>query len=137
MKWKYYIPHVWHTERTTWENVYLLPDSAAYDGRAIWLTVDALGFFEDTLGGSEEEQNRVQAERKLGDREYWIEGTDMIVRASDFTQAELLSWVRVWLQDNGLRVTNLVEASAKEFRGRAFHADWVEQLRLDEGSSGA
>ncbi|MCL4295599.1 MAG: hypothetical protein KJ077_07720 [Anaerolineae bacterium] len=110
MIWKYRIPHIWEADRTVWEDVYLLPDHPGYTAQALWLTIDALGFYE----GSE----RDEAESRLGDQSYVIEGTNMLVWAEDFSKPELLKWVGIWLEANGLPVTALEEGTAQEFRGR-------------------
>ena len=118
MIWKYYIPHIWEEERTVWEDVYLLPAEQNYDGEALWLTVDALGFYEA--------EERVAAEHQLKGEAYWIDEAEMLVRAEDFSLAELLAWTQIWLQANGLDVTELVEGTAAEFRGKLTEYDLVE-----------
>jgi hypothetical protein len=110
MIWRYYIPHLWEQERQAWEDVYLLPDNKEYDADAIWLTIDAVGFYD--------EQQRLEAEQKLGGRAYHIDGTDMIVQAEDFTKPELLEWVSLWLAQHDLPVTALVESEYEAFQGR-------------------
>jgi len=47
MNWRYCFPHVWETPRTTWEDVYLLPDDPDFQGPGIHLRVVALGDPED------------------------------------------------------------------------------------------
>jgi hypothetical protein len=127
--WKYFIPHIWEGERQVWEDVYLLPVGGRYDGQALWLTIDALGKAEDSAVGAIDVDDRAEALRKLGDRSYHIDGTDMLVRQEDFTKAEMLEWVRVWLRDNGLPVSELIEAPLEEFQGRAQHADLIAEFR--------
>jgi hypothetical protein len=122
MRWKYYIPHLWEAERQVWEDVYLLPANDAYDKPALWLTIDGLGDAAKPEHGSERPEFQADALRKLGDLPYFIDGTDMVVRMDDFSMTELLDWVRVWLRENGLPVTALVEGSVEEFKGKAFHA---------------
>jgi hypothetical protein len=110
MIWKYYIPHIWEADRTVWEDVYLLPDHPSYTDQALWLTIDALGYYE----GSE----RDEAESRLGHQSYLIDDTDMLVCTEDFSKLELLNWVGIWLEEKGLLFTTLEEGTAKEFRGR-------------------
>jgi hypothetical protein len=110
MIWKYYIPHIWEEDRTVWEDIYLLPDTPDYKDQAIWLTIDALGFYE----GSE----RDEVESRLGSQSYLIKGTDMLVRVEDFSKPELLKWVSIWLEENGLAFDALREGTVKEFRGQ-------------------
>ncbi|MFN8490202.1 MAG: hypothetical protein U0350_21625 [Caldilineaceae bacterium] len=110
MIWKYYIPHLWEQEREVWEDIYLLPDDAAYTGDAIWLTVDALGFYEA--------EERRAAEEKLGGAAYWIEGADMLVATEDFTRAELLDWLQLWFEQHDIPLTELVESDYSAFQGR-------------------
>src|SRR5439155_21764974 len=106
-----------------------LPVNTQYEGEAIWLTIDALGNVETSEYDSGSDNGRSDALEKLGDRQYYIDGTDMLIRLTDFSKEELLDWVRVWLRENGLPVTNLVEGSASDFRGKAFHADLVSRFR--------
>lgn len=129
MDWKYYIPHSWDHQRQVWEDVYLLPIDGRYDGKAIWLTIDALGNAEEAGHDSGQAAIRSEALRKLGNCQYHIDGTDMLIRAEDFSKEEFLDWVRVWLRENGLPVTGLTEGSAEEFQGKAFHADLVSQFK--------
>jgi hypothetical protein len=128
MNWKYYIPHLWHQERQVWEDIYLLPIDSRYDGKAIWLTIDALGNVEVPEHGSDRAESRSEALEKLGSRAYYIDGTDMLIRTEDFSKKELLDWVQVWFRENGLPVAELIEGSAEEFRGKAFHADLESQF---------
>jgi hypothetical protein len=130
MRWKYFIPHVWNRTRQAWEDIYLLPADELYKGQALWLTVDALGDRTNVEHGTDREEFQVEALKKLGDRPYLIDGADMIVRSADFSMDELLDWVRIWLRENRLTVTDLVEASVEEFSGKAFHADLM--LRTPE-----
>jgi hypothetical protein len=129
MDWKYFIPHIWEREREVWEDVYLLPIQSQYDGETLWLTIDALGNVEVPEHGSDRAEFQVEALQKLGDRAFHIDGADILIRAEDFNKQELLDWVRVWLQENGFPVSNLVEGLEDEFRGLAFHADLLSQLK--------
>jgi hypothetical protein len=117
MNWKYYIPHVWDTPRTVWEDIYLLPDVPDPEPQSIWLTIDALGDAADLAHGSERAEFQRIALARLGDREFWIDGAEMIVRARDFSQEELLGWARVWLTEQGLPVAELVETPVAAFAG--------------------
>jgi len=127
MDWKYFIPHVWEQKRQVWEDVYLLPIDDHYNGQALWLTIDALGNVEIHEHGSDRANFRDDALRKLGDRPFHIEGTDMLIRAEDFSLAELLDWARVWLRENGLPVIRLIEGTTEDFRGKAFHVDLLSK----------
>ena len=110
MIWKYYIPAVWESERAVWEDVFLLPNDPEYDGQALWLTIDALGYYEGT--------ERAEAEAQLDHQLYAIDGTDMVVRAESFSKRELLDWVSLWFEENDVEFSGLKEGSIKEFRGR-------------------
>jgi hypothetical protein len=137
MDWKYYIPHSWDREREVWEDIYLLPvEDIGYDGKALWLTINALGDV-DTVS----ERAEMQAEflSQLGDRDYYIDGTEMIVKAIDLSKIELLDWVRVWLREHRLPIANLIEAPVEEFRHKAMYADLVveyrEMMNIELGSN--
>lgn len=95
MNWKYHIPHVWDSPRVVWEDIWLLPDDPNYEGESIWLTVDALGDTASPTQDPKRAEFQKEALKKLGDRQYWIDSANMIVRAKDFTKAELLRWVKV------------------------------------------
>ena len=123
MDWKYFIPHVWEHERQIWEDVYLLPLDGRYNGQALWLTVDALGNVEILEHGSDRAEFQSKAQQKLGDRPFHIDGTDMLICSEDFSKAELLDWVRVWLRENGVPVARRIEGTPEDFRGKAFHVD--------------
>jgi hypothetical protein len=135
MNWKYYVPHVWDTPRTVWEDIYLLPDVPDPEPKSIWLTVDALGDIADPAHDSDREEFQRTALAKLGDREYWIEGAEMIVRARDFSQEELLGWVRIWLAEQGLPVADLVEAPLEAFVGTNEHPVLLGARCRREGAS--
>ena len=129
MKWKYHIPHEWDTPRTVGEDVWLLPDDPDYKGNSIWLTIDALGDSSDPSHGSEREEFQKEALEKLGNKEFWIDNADMIIRVRDFNKEELLVWVKVWLTENGFTVSDLIEAPFKEFAETNDHAKLIEQLK--------
>jgi hypothetical protein len=129
MDWKYFIPHVWERERQVWEDVYLLPLDGSDHSQALWLTVDAIGNPEIPEHGLDWAEFQSEALQKLGDRPFHIEGTDMLIRAIDFSKAELLDWVRVWLRENGRPVAGLIEGTTEDFRGKAFHADLLSNFQ--------
>lgn len=127
MDWKYYIPHLWDREREVWEDIYLLPvEDIGYDGKALWLTINALG---DVDSVSERAEMQAEFLNQLGDRDYYIDGTEMIVKAIDLSKMELLEWVRVWLREHRLPISNLIEAPVEEFRHKAMYADLVVEYR--------
>jgi hypothetical protein len=138
MNWKYHIPHVWNTTRTVWEDVYLLPDLPDHESESIWLTIDALGDAADPAHGSDREEFQREALEKLGDKEDWVGGADMIIRARDFSKEELLQWVKVWLRESGFPVASLEEAPFSDFAGTNQHANILDTLcrGRDEDSSG-
>ena len=123
------MPHIWDTPRQVWEDIYLLPDKSDYDGQALHLTVDALGDPEDPSHGTDQEEFHAEALKKLGSEEFWADDSDMIVRARDFSKAELLEWVKLWLGDQGLRASSFIEAPLSEFEGRTSHASVVAEVR--------
>ncbi len=125
MIWKYFIPHTWRSDRALWEDVYLLPVDSGHEGAALWLTIDAYGDPTDPELSEGRARFQAYADGQLGDRDFCIEGTDMIVKQRDFTKEELLAWVRVWLRENQLPVTDLREGTAREFAGKAWHATLV------------
>jgi hypothetical protein len=135
MIWKYFIPHTWRSDRALWEDVYLLPDDARYEGRALWLTIDAYGDPTDPELSEGRAEFQAYAERQLAGRDFCIEGTDMIVKQCDFTKEELLDWVRVWLRENQLPVTDLQEGTPQEFAGKAWHATLMAGYTADSDLS--
>ena len=128
MKWKYYIPHGWHKERYAWEDFYLLPSDPSYRSDSIWLTIDALGDGPGTAAMYQEEDFK-HLEKELEGRDYVIKGTDMTVRGRAFTKSEFLKWVKVWLEDNGFEVDELVEAPLDDFEGTNQHVRIVAGCR--------
>jgi len=113
MKWKYYIPHRWDDERYPWEDFWLRPCDPNFVGKNIILTIEALG---DTswvpLSERDEYEHRL---RQIGDEEYFISGTDVIVRGVAFSKEEFLEWVKKWLSDNDFDVDESVEAPFEDF----------------------
>jgi hypothetical protein len=131
MNWKYHIPHMWDDDRQVWEDFYLLPCHPNYSGESFWLTILALG------DGSERFLIRGETfERKLKELEgkaYIINGTDMVVRGMGFSKVEFLKWVKVWLEENGFDVEELVEAPLEDFAGTNQHAREVAKaLQMKE-----
>lgn len=120
MKWKYHIPRVWDRNRQSWEDFYLLPCDPSYRGETIWLTIDALGNGK-SRGSVLQEGDFKRLEEDLEGRDYIIHGTDMVVRGWAFTKHEFLRWVRVWLEENGFGVDELVEAPLEDFEGTNQH----------------
>lgn len=112
-----------------WEDVLLLPQDPAYDGEAVQLTVDAFGDVGDPTHGGERAEFQKKALQKLGDRECWIESSDMIVRATDFNKQELIQWVHRWFSETGLPQIELATAPIEEFKGRYPYADLLITLQ--------
>jgi len=131
MKWLYHIPHVWESpkERHVWEDIYLLPVDAPPDTESLWLTIDALGDPAVPEHGSERGEFRDESLVKLGDADWHIDATDMIVRAVDFDMDELLGWVRVWLAETGFECSELVPAPVERFSNTNDHATLVASLK--------
>ncbi|XYH97723.1 hypothetical protein ACMHYB_59885 [Sorangium sp. So ce1128] len=126
--WKYCLPHIWDHPRQVWEDVYLLPDDPGYAGPGLHLTVDAFGNALDPSHGSDRAEFQAEALAQLGDAEFRINGSEMLLRQEDFSREELLSWVRVWLAHNGFPVGQLREVPAEEFAGRVKHASIITAL---------
>src|ERR1700694_1901823 len=136
MNCKYYIPHVWNVPRTLWEDIWLMPENKHDFERSIWLTIDALGDTSATTERPDRIKFQEMALTKLGSSEFWIEGTDMIVRTNDFNREEFLSWARVWLVTTGFEVTELIEGSFTEFKNTNRHATIIGSLsEADFGDS--
>jgi hypothetical protein len=131
MKWKYYIPHQWTQPRTVWEDIWLLPANPGYAGQSIWLTIDALGDMIHPESDRAEFQEKALA--KLGDKDFWIEAADMIVRAEDFDKEEFLGWVHIWLKETGFEVAELIECPITDFTGTNNHAITIEDQVNREG----
>lgn len=131
MKWKYYIPHAWDEPRESWEDFYLLPCDPSYRGDSIWLTIDALDDVNGTTAVLDTEDFH-RLEKEMEGKDYVVHGTDMIVRGEAFTKREFLKWVKVWLEENGFEVDELVEAPFEDFEGTNQHARTVAGLRSIE-----
>lgn len=121
---RYRFAHEWQSERTIWEDVYLLVDDPEFEGSGIHLTVVGVG------DSQVEAEDRALAIERLAGREYVIDrqAGDMYVHTDDFTKAELLGWTRVFLEEVGIGVDQLVEAPLSFFLGRIAHADFVKAL---------
>ena len=131
MTWKYRLLHTWPEERTPWAEAFVRPDDPAYQGQSLWVTIDCLGDpSPEVAEASRPEELRVW----VGDRAYRVADngemgdSDLVVNARDFTQAEFVEWIKVWLHAKGLSVTNLVAAPLEEFAGTHPHADLLAHL---------
>lgn len=133
MKWLYWIPHTWDPPdtRMSWADVLLLPDDPAYDGAALWLTVDAVlnpAFDQDEWAGYGPE--RLQ---QMGDAEFHLiqDHLNLAVRAADFDRAECLTWVSKWL-DHSFEFSGLAQASIENFAGRSQMADVITAIQATQ-----
>ena len=129
--WKYYIPHVWDTDTTCWEDVYLLPDiplPSAEEIRSIWLTIDSLAFYDQDpcITG---DRNRAEVLRLLGEADFLIEGNDMVVRDEVMTKERVVHWARLFLEHSGFPVAAMREAQHDEFSDTNEHATIVAALK--------
>ena len=103
-----------------------MPDDPKYQEASIWLTISALGGKPETEYDAEE---RAENLKRLGPNDYWIQGADMLVRATDFDLGEFLGWVRVWLLHMGLEGAELIAGSAEEFAGTNQHAAMIAAVQ--------
>ncbi len=129
MRWKYLIPHTWKFPRETWADVLLLPDDPEYKGDALMLTIDALGDLSKPSIDEEEEEFRKDALEKLGSKDYWVGVGRMIVRVKDFNKEEFLNFVKIWFDENGLDVSELIETTIEDFKGKHAMADLIITLQ--------
>ena len=118
MKWKYFIAHVWHEERTTWEDIYLMPEDIA-PKQALWLSVNSRIFLGQPDSKSEKLNewtrnilSKLEHQSYVMDTE--IDG-EMYINLPDFNQSELLEYSKVYLNDLGFEVSELIEGSYEEF----------------------
>lgn len=131
MTWKYRIMHSWPAERTQWAEAFVRPDDPAYGGQSLWVTIDCLG---ERVAEAEEPNRYDELRAWLGDRPFRVAenremgDSDLVVNARDFTEAEFLEWIKVWLRAKGLAVTRLVAAPLEEFAGTHPHADLLAHL---------
>lgn len=116
MIWKYHLPHARKHYRTC-EDIWLLPDDPTYTGDSIWLTVKSLAFLMDQCERQEDFDSFQEALLRLSDRDYLIEGGEVVVKAWHFEKAEMLRWARTWLKDKGLEAEQLIEAHFQDFAG--------------------
>jgi len=129
VKWKYFIPHEWESDRTTWEDVHLLPDDSSYEGEPLWLTVFA-------LGGALDDDEYTEMQHMLQGKQYHIKDTDMVVAADDFSKAELIEWVGKWFSDSKIRADEFVEVGFEEFDGMGKQMRLLGNLRRTFGDQG-
>jgi hypothetical protein len=127
MRWKYCIHHTWPEERTEWAEAFVRPDDDTSPAHSLWVTIDCLGSASDASDSANEERETLR--RWLGDRPYAVPengeagDSDLVVNARDFTKAEFLDWIGVWLRAKGFTVSALVPAPLDEFAGTHAHAD--------------
>jgi hypothetical protein len=125
--WKYCLHHTWPDGPRGWAEAFVRPDDPS-SAESLWVTIDCVGAVE------EESQRSQRLHAWLGDRPYRVAedgeagDSDVIVNAAEFTQAEFLEWVKVWLRAKGFDVTDLVAAPLEEFAGTHSHADLLVQL---------
>ncbi|CCQ70103.1 hypothetical protein CWATWH0402_2984 [Crocosphaera watsonii WH 0402] len=125
MNWIYYLPHILDREQEYWADIYLLPQNSSYNGQALWLTIEALGLFE--------ELDRQEKVKKLGEQSFYLYGSsldNMVINSESFTKEELLQWARIWLEAQDLPVNHLLEGSREMFKGKAYHADLIDELQI-------
>jgi hypothetical protein len=146
VKWTYYIPHVWDSpeQRTTWEDVWLLPEDGSNDGASYWFTLNALRMWaagveeefpqdpDDPLcgfGGSELARERNL--QLLGGRDYFITpALDMVARVDDFDLHELLEWTKVFIREHlGDPAPSLVEGRYEDFAASNTQAREMDRIR--------
>ena len=132
MKWKYYIPHTWDPPSGIMlcADVWLLPDDPEYRGKSVWLTIEALGTptGPPRWADMSEEEAYQQALKKLGDKDMRVEDGYMLVRVEEFNRKEFLEWVEVWMNEQGIDCTGLIEGSLEEFRETNEMAKTVGEL---------
>jgi hypothetical protein len=145
MRWKYYIPSHWTSpdDRTSWEDVWLLPEDGRDEGQSCWFTLHALPSAaaglereypddpEDPLGGSGDSPRfREMNLELLGDRDYLVTPTlDMIARIEDFNLEELLKWTALFIQIQfGDPEPELVRGDRAEFAGSNRMAREIERI---------
>jgi len=134
MRWLYYIPHEWpEGERMFWADVMILPDDPAYDGKALWITVDAIN--EPANFTDEWFEWRQDRLAELGDAEFTMDGNmDLAVRATDFTREECLNWISRWMQSRRLDFSGWIRSTRESFAGRSDVADTVAAIKAHDHS---
>src|SRR5258708_5047221 len=99
----------------TWADVLILPDDPAYDGKALWITVDAV------LDRSWQPERLAS----LGKEDFYMDSQmDLAVRADDFNKTECLEWIARWMREN-LAFTELCGTGIETFAGRSGFADMI------------
>ncbi len=129
--WKYCLCHEWLQERVTWEDFLVLPDDPDKDEQALWLTFSTLGDGPESPLDPDSIAFYERCFKLLDGRKYWVRtpeepplgDADLLINGLDFSKEELVEWIRVWLNENGLSVDDLIEAPLSEFRNRSSHAD--------------
>jgi len=120
MKWLYYIPHEWADpkQKKTWEDIYLMPE---VDGHtpdySLWLTVD--GYHEKDTDYEEETWFEEDEYKEFIKKGYLIRRdiVEIIIESPEFDKEELLHWAKVYLEEGGFEITELVESTWEQFLG--------------------
>jgi hypothetical protein len=87
-----------------------------------------LGDSEDPTHGDDRSEFQKEALQKLGDKDYWISGAEMIVRARDFSREEFLEWVKVWIRNLDPNYGELIPGSYEEFNDTSREAKLIDRL---------
>ena len=143
MKWKYYFIHEW-PEGHLFEcaEALLLPDDSCYDGSALRVTIYGLRKDSDDVDPDDQEW-RAKVNALIGERAYWVNDrddmgdTNLVFKGPPMSQADFLKWARFYLELQGLRCTELVDAPIGEFEGRSSMADMIaglQRMAKDEAS---
>ncbi len=114
MNWKYCFIHDWETPRTDWMDIFLLPDDAAYEDDALRLSVFSKEWY--SVNCDKELYGQILSE--LNDKEFFIDEDEVYIRAENYTEEEMLNWVKVWFSEIGVTCKQLIKVSYKEFDGR-------------------
>ena len=127
MRWKCFVTTVWkRNERRTWEDVWLLPDSEDYSGESIWLTVESSSSVEE-FWSKDNHLPLIEA------KDFFIDGQDIIVGVKDFDRKDILKWTKIWLEESGFNVTEIIEGRMKEFKNTNREARAVTQAIIELG----
>ncbi len=81
---------------------------------------------KDTAESLEEEY--VEVRKQLLSTPYMIEDAEMYVSGEGFTQEELCGWVKIWLEQTGFEVDELLPGVREDFADRCEHARIVDKL---------
>ena len=120
--WLYFIPHRWEDEKTSWEDVYLMPDIPGLR-KSIWLTVNAIGGGKRKHELIRQFRERTRQKKRLNKKGFYLDDNDnLYVKNIKFTKRELLGWALIWLKEKGFCVTKLVRAPSARFTGSNQHA---------------